>query len=110
MADYLKRVCRFYGLIALVPLFVGFVGPWSEFIGILLFLSIPIALSALLVGTFRWLDRGDKLPIPAGRRRDRVLVRGLAPVLLVISFFAFLPLFVAGNFLGGFSRLMINRE
>jgi hypothetical protein len=110
MADYLKRVCRFFALMALVPLFAGFIGPWSETLGaMVLIFCIPVALIVQLVGTAIWLSRGAKLPME-GRRRERVIVLGMATLLLLVSLLALLPLFVAGNFLGGFTRLTVNRD
>ncbi|MFA6113413.1 MAG: hypothetical protein WC729_05460 [Sphingomonas sp.] len=107
MADYIKRVCRFFALMALVPLCVGFIGPWSEAMGIL---AIPAALIALTAGTIFWLRRGASLSRREGIRREGGLALGLAPVLLLMFFIAFLPLLAAGNFLGGFTRLTVNRD
>ncbi|MDB5706066.1 MAG: hypothetical protein JWN66_3182 [Sphingomonas bacterium] len=105
MADYLKRFCRFFAVMALVPLFAGFIGPWSEGVGDLSMLAVPIT---LIAGTILWLKRGAR---PPGREgMERVLAPGLAAVLLVTSVIALWPLFAAGNFLGGFTRLMVNRD
>jgi hypothetical protein len=100
---------RFYGLLALVPLLVGFAGVWSRTLQLTL-LAIPIALIVILIGTLFQIDRGMKLPLQPGQWRQRAIATGLAPVLLVVSVAAIIPLFVAGNFGGSLMRLVINRD
>lgn len=109
MTDHLKRMFRFYGLLALVPLLVGFAGVWSRTLQLLLLL-IPIALIVLLIGTLFQIDRGMKLPLSRGQWRQRAIAIGLAPVLLVVSLAVIIPLFVAGNFGGSLMRLMVNHD
>jgi hypothetical protein len=110
MTDHLKRASRFFALIALVPLIIGFIGAWSAGFGFLLFiLGVPAALVTLMVGAILWLFRGAKLPLPTGRIRERALAVIIAPVLLAGTLMAALPLLKTGSFVGSFTRLMVNR-
>lgn len=110
MADHLRRVFRFYLLIAALPLLTGFVGVWSTTIGHLLALLIPIALLVLLFGTPFWIDRAMKLPVPPVSRRQQALAIGLAPLLLVASMVTIVPLFDAGNVAASLIRLAASHD
>lgn len=110
MADHLRRVFRFYLLLAVLPLLTGFVGVWSTTIGHLLALLIPIALLVVLFGTPFWIDRAMKLPVPPVERRQRALAIGLAPLLLVASVVTIVPLFDAGNVAASLIRLTTSHD
>lgn len=110
MADYIKRVCRFFAIIALIPLLSGFFGPFSAILGELLFILFFIALITLLIGTPVWMVRAARLPIPVGNGWKRALALGSAPVLFMITVVAFWPLFESGSFIGSLTRLTINRD
>ncbi|NML06883.1 hypothetical protein [Sphingomonas sp. G-3-2-10] len=110
MADHLRRMFRFYALIAVIPLITGFIGVWSTTIGHLLALLIPIALIVTVIGTLIWIDHGMKLPVPPITKRKRALAIALAPLLLVASVVTIVPLFDAGNFFASLIRLNVDRD
>ena len=74
MKEYLKRVARFFGLIAIVPFLVGFVGAWSAGFGFVLFiLVIPAAILVLLVGSIIWFVRSYQHGKEVSVNRDLLL-------------------------------------
>lgn len=106
MGDYLKRVCRFYVLIALALLTLGFVGVWPVIVvqGIA-FLGVLAALAALLGGAITWMFRG---PGPATPRRW--LAFALPPLLTVATLAVAIPLLEAGCYAGNLAKLAVNRS
>lgn len=111
MSNHLKRTLRFFGVIALVPLIVGFIGSWSAGLGFLLFiLCIPIALLTLLVGAVLAMVRGAKMPLTANGKHERIFSVGIAPVLLAATLAVGWPLLATGSYLGSFTRLVANHS
>jgi hypothetical protein len=111
MKEYLKRVARFFGLIAIVPFLVGFVGAWSAGFGFFLsILVIPAATLGLLVGSIIWFVRSYQHGKRVSGSRDRFLTYSIAPLLLVVTVSAAWPLLRFGNYTGTMSRLMVNHS
>lgn len=108
MTDHLRRMFRFFALMAVIPLLAGFAGVWSLMAGYLLFLLTLIGVVALLIGTLIWIGRGMKLPVPPVERRQRAMAIGLAPLLLAASIVAIGPLAFAGHYSASLIRLAIN--
>lgn len=110
MTDHLRRVFRFYALLAVIPLLTGFAGAFSLTLGYLLLLLIPAAWIVMLIGTVFWIDRAMKLPALPITKRQRALAIGLAPILLAVSVVTSWPLIDAGNFFASLIRLTIDRD
>ncbi len=110
MRDYLRRVARFFGLIAAVPFLIAFIGAWSAGLGFFLFIiGIPAAFLVLVVGSATWIVRSYQHGKEFNVTRDRIVVYAAAPTLLVITICLSWPSLALGSYTGTMSRLMLNR-
>jgi hypothetical protein len=110
MRNYLRRVARFFGLIATVPLVVGFIGSWSAGFGFLLFvLAIPAAILILAIGSVVWIIRSFQLGKNFDEPRSRIAIYGIAPLLIVTTVCLAWPSLALGSYTGSLARLMVNR-
>lgn len=108
---HVKRACRFFALVALIPVLVGFTGAWSAGLGFLFFiLCIPTILLMLVIGTTVVTLRGARLPLQTGRLRERALAVGIGPLLFAATLLSALPLLRAGSFVGDLTRLTANHS
>jgi hypothetical protein len=111
MTSYLKRVFRFFVVMALVPLVVGLVSAWSAGLGLLLFLlGLPAAAIALGVGSILWLFRAANLSLPNGSILRRMTAIMIVPLLLTAVVLASRPLLDTGRHAGTSLRLMVNQN
>ena len=110
MSDYLRRVGRFFGLIAAVPFIIAFIGAWSAVLGFFLFLlGIPAAFLVLVVGSVAWFVRSYRHGKEVHATRERVAIYAAAPTLLVITLCLSWPSLALGSYTGTMSRLMLNQ-
>lgn len=111
MREYYKRIASFFALITLVPLAVGFVSAWAEGVGFFLFFfGSPVVIFTLLIGSIIWFVRGLKLARWSEGRSKKLALLSAAPVLLICTIFAALPLLWFGTYVGSMSRLFANRD
>lgn len=110
MSDYLRRVGRFFGLIAAVPFIIAFIGAWSAGLGFFLFIvGIPAAFLVLVIGSIVWFVRSHQHGKEVHAPRDRVLVYAAAPMLLAVTICLSWPSLALGSYTGTMSRLLLNR-
>lgn len=110
MRDYLRRVARFFGLIAAVPFLIAFIGAWSARLGFFLFIvGIPAALIVLAVGSVVWFVRSYRHGREFDKTRDRIVIYAAAPTLLAITICLSWQSLALGSYTGTMSRLMLNR-
>lgn len=110
MSDYLRRVGRFYGLIAAVPFIIAFIGAWSDGLGFFLFiLGIPAAFIVLVVGSVMWFVRSYWHGREVHATREKFATYAAAPTLLVVTIGLSWPTLALGNYIGTMSRLMLNQ-
>lgn len=110
MGDYLRRVARFFGLVASVPFLVAFVGAWSSGFGFFLFLlGIPAAFLMLIVGAVAWFVRSYQRGKEVEATSDRIFIYAAAPLLLVVTLCLSWPLLALGSYTGTMSRLVFNQ-
>jgi hypothetical protein len=110
MRDYLTGVAKFFGIVAFIPICIGFIGAWSAGLGFVLFVfGIPCGLLLLAIGGIAWTVRAVKFARQTTDARMRLGVMLIAPVCVVLICSAGLPLLAAGSFAGNLSRLAANR-
>jgi hypothetical protein len=105
MADYIKRVCRFFALVALAWPVLGFLGVWqvmalqaAAFLGVL---AMPCLVFG---GAIVWMFRGPDAPVPG-----RWLAIALPAALAILLLAAAVPLLEAGCYVGNVAKLAVNR-
>lgn len=107
-ADHLTRTAKFFGLLGLVPLCVGFTVAWSAGFGFLfLIIGVPAALLVAVVDATSIAFRGARLP--SSTTSEWALSVGFPALLLVGALVAAIPLLRGGSYAGTFLRLIVNR-
>ena len=111
MRDYIIGTAKFFSILALAPISVGFIDAWSPGLGLLLLLlGVPIAFAILVIGGILRTVTGVKLSRQTADVRTRVGLALIAPLGIVLTCLISWPLLAAGNFTGNLSRLASNHR
>ena len=109
MADYFKPLSRFFAVMAILFLAIGFMGAWSfGFSALSAFVGLPLLALVLIAGSILYFVRGMKVARQSADSTKRLITLVAAPALFAAMALLALPFVRTGNYLGDFSLLMVN--
>lgn len=109
MTAYPKSLARFFGLVAIMLLCLGFMSSWSFFLGMIaVFIGIPVVAGILLIGSIKHFIDGLKNASEIHCQKLRWGNIAASPAMLFVMIGLALPIVWSGKYFGSFTRLMVN--
>ncbi|GAA3251647.1 hypothetical protein [Sphingomonas yabuuchiae] len=110
MIDHLRQSGRFFAIISAMPFMMGFTSAWLAAIGFILFVfGLPVLIGVFAIGAAGYLVQGIRIARQAKSMRDRAIAALAAPFMIGMTLVVAWPSLGAGNFIGTWTRLMVNR-